>query len=573
MERKRRNELYKIHGQKLKALFTEVFGKKDKPEMGLTHQTRVEGSTAVSSFARQTSYPHENLPGVLRCNVVYEPLLLLLRRWLSGIVRKRDLAARTKEIVQLLFSAQFSDEGAVRLNELHDSIRSRILSLENNKALMAQLQAAGYNQKDQGSRDLWSSPSVECPGYLSKRESPDERRYRKKLVEVLRFFWNEWKDILYMLGKVSINVDGTEVCTKDLFGLQASLEEIEEQVSAVKKTVSQFKSDELETRVTQLMRQEQRHRARIKRLYMSNKSTEAHGRQKGPMEKFVAVWENRFLENVKLCSERIPGCYAPNGFHSEKPVLCALSVDNRILTVFKEEKNGRREEIENVEVKLFEAGMYVYGLHPNGHDYITDELWAAFFKMLLEERLVPRIILSNESPGFDCIKKFVQTETSHPFPWKWELHHGIVPPEEDYFDYTPIQAALWPALHRLTEFITLTRENVSSFQFEDFQGARVVEEKEERTKQWIGKAIKELKTNESLKDVVGKLAFAVKQTIKSIVGEKQVTVETVKGMIDMDKLACKHKPSHVGDPDAHTRDKCQEQYAEAVLSACKTAAL
>ena len=25
------------------------------------------------------------------------------------------------------------------------------------------------------------------------------------------------------------------------------------------------------------------------------------------MTKFVAVWENRFLENVKLCSERIPG--------------------------------------------------------------------------------------------------------------------------------------------------------------------------------------------------------------------------------------------------------------------------
>ena len=85
-----------------------------------------------------------------------------------------------------------------------------------------------------------------------------------------------------------------------------------------------------------------------------------------------------------------------------------MSVDNRILTVFKEEKNGRREEIENVEVKLFEAGMYVYGLHTSGHDYVTDELWAAFYKLLLEDRLVPRIVLSNESPGFDFIKEFVQ---------------------------------------------------------------------------------------------------------------------------------------------------------------------
>jgi len=52
--------------------------------------------------------------------------------------------------------------------------------------------------------------------------------------------------------------------------------------------------------------------------------------------------------------------------------------------------------------------MYVYGLHSSGHDYVTDELWAAFYKKLLEERLVPSIVLSNESPGFDWIKAFVQ---------------------------------------------------------------------------------------------------------------------------------------------------------------------
>ena len=52
--------------------------------------------------------------------------------------------------------------------------------------------------------------------------------------------------------------------------------------------------------------------------------------------------------------------------------------------------------------------MYVYGLHSSGHDYVTDELWAAFYKMLLEKKLVPRILLSNESPGFDFIKEFVQ---------------------------------------------------------------------------------------------------------------------------------------------------------------------
>ena len=121
------------------------------------------------------------------------------------------------------------------------------------------------------------------------------------------------------------------------------------------------------------------------------------------------IYGETFLSKTCCANHfRLQGCYAPNGFHSEKPVLCAVSVDNRILTVFKEEKNGRREEIENVEVKLFEAGMYVYGLHSSGHDYVTDELWAALYKLLLEDRLVPTIVLSNESPGFDFIKEFVR---------------------------------------------------------------------------------------------------------------------------------------------------------------------
>ena len=59
--------------------------------------------------------------------------------------------------------------------------------------------------------------------------------------------------------------------------------------------------------------------------------------------------------------------------------------------------------------------------------------------------------------------------TSHPFPWKWELHDGIVPLEEDYLEYSPIRAALWPTVHGLREFLTLTTDNVSTFQFSDFK--------------------------------------------------------------------------------------------------------
>lgn len=54
----------------------------------------------------------------------------------------------------------------------------------------------------------------------------------------------------------------------------------------------------------------------------------------------------------------------------------------------------------------------------------------------------------------------------HIYPYSWELHRGIVPPEEDYFDYAPVQAALCSVSE---QFLTLTREDVGKFQFRDFK--------------------------------------------------------------------------------------------------------
>ena len=198
---------------------------------------------------------------------------MLLRRWLSGIAIRPVLASHTREVVQLLFSIHSSEVRAVQLKKLHGITQDHILSLEKNQALIANLQAAGYNQGRQGSLNLWSSPWVECAGYLSKTESVDNRRFEKKLTEILRRLWNEWKDILFMRGVASIKVGEVVVYTEDLFGLQHSLKEMEEQVSAVKERLSQMKLENpnLERRVEELMRQEQRHRSRIKNLYKSKK--------------------------------------------------------------------------------------------------------------------------------------------------------------------------------------------------------------------------------------------------------------------------------------------------------------
>ena len=104
---------------------------------------------------------------------------------------------------------------------------------------------------------------------------------------------------------------------------------------------------------------------------------------------------------------------------------------------------------------------------------------------------------------------------------------------------------------------------------------RAVEEKETQTKQMIGQAIQELKSElrrlhgdkEPIrKALAGKLAFAVKQTIKKILDEEQVNEETVKELINMEKLAYDH-------PEVQKTEESRRQYAAAVLYACKNAQL
>ena len=283
-EKRRKNDLYKIHGQKLKALFTEVFGKRHKSEdgqisirdCGVTYQAGEQELRDAVPVTRQSSYLHENLPSVLSQRHVYEPMLVLLRRWLSGINTKPTLASYILEIVQLLFKPRPSDVGPDLLQQSQDIIQTHILSLEGNQFLMAQLQAAGYNQTSDDNCGLWSSRAVELPCYLSKRESPNSRLFTKKLTKVLRPLWNEWKDILFMRCIASIKVGEDEVCTKDLFGVQASLDEMEKQAAVVKEVVKQIKdrqinSEDLDRRVKHLMRLEQQHRARIEKLYKSNR--------------------------------------------------------------------------------------------------------------------------------------------------------------------------------------------------------------------------------------------------------------------------------------------------------------
>jgi len=84
-----------------------------------------------------------------------------------------------------------------------------------------------------------------------------------------------------------------------------------------------------------------------------------------------------------------------------------------------------------------------------------------------------------------------------------------------------------------------------------------------------GKAIQELKRELHLlhginEPIIKALAFAVKETVKGIINGKQPTEETVKKLIDMERLA-------FGHPEVERTEESRQQYAAAVLRACEHA--
>ena len=272
-----RGDLYKIQGQTLKSIFTEIFlSKKASGNCVLANQEDKESSAREAS-ARQPCHLQESpTPFILRNNEFLDPVLEpLLRRWLLGIVGKKPiLASLTLEILQLLPS----DVDLALCSKFQTDIQARILSFKRNQSLMAQLQAVGFNRREEDDPDLWFSPAIELSCYLSKRESSSHRTFCKKLTEVLRFHWNGWKDLLFDCNVDSVEVGGVVVRTKDLFGFQASLEEMEKQVAAVKEWSRKLASGPLKPEtfnssggidgsIAYLIRRENQHRRRIAKMY------------------------------------------------------------------------------------------------------------------------------------------------------------------------------------------------------------------------------------------------------------------------------------------------------------------
>ena len=156
--------------------------------------------------------------------------------------------------------------GRMSIAKAHSSIQNYILSMEQNQERMAQLNAAGYNLTHPDAVgeqvDLWKAPCIELPCYLSKRESPDHR----KLTNVLRTLWGEWRDLLLAAGIAKITVEDKEVEVGTLFRPGSSLKYMELEVLAAKKVTSNMTSEEIRSKRTRLISKEEFTREGISKL-------------------------------------------------------------------------------------------------------------------------------------------------------------------------------------------------------------------------------------------------------------------------------------------------------------------
>ncbi|XP_031558034.1 uncharacterized protein LOC116294547 isoform X1 [Actinia tenebrosa] len=415
------------------------------------------------------------------------------------------------------------------------------------------LQCAGYNQSASANEDLWYSSSIEMSAYVPAFQSLEESVFRQVWKQLV-------KPVLSTFNISVVKVNGKLMKIAELFKPTDSLEMLDSQLEAVKQETSLKNNREL------LHYERLRHNIDEQGKKVKKKPGEKLG-------KLVIVWENAFLECVKLCSEKIPDCYAPNGFHSEKPVICGIAVDNRILTLYKEDHGGTRTEVENVEVKLYPAGMVVFGAYRSIHPYDTEQMWAAFYKMLLDKRLVPKIVITNISPAFDWIKQFVAPEVSSPRGINFISCCNLIPSSEDSFDYDPETELLAHhavlASSQTKELIILTPEKTAELKIDSirapFANRKIL-------KKHVDEVILHLKEHGQLKEmhaesrecdqILKRLRTPITKAVEISVDGGEPTQESISKSIDMKRLL----PNRSQDTCQYSKD----DYSSVILDAVNT---
>lgn len=203
--------------------------------------------------------------------------------------------------------------------------------------------------------------------------------------EYFRNHAQQYKDVLQQLAVKDLAVGRRLIPVSQLFGMEDGMEAMRKQRDAavvrIRKESEKNPRGNIAPVLDALIRQEPRP---TKQAPCSAKN------------RLLTVGLTRnFWDALELCGPQIPGCYAPDGIHREKPLMMAIREDNRLLVM--RDENGR--EIANIECYMSPHGLVLHPLHSEEARMQTAAVWMTYLRDLLQQGHAPKIIFLKNHPS------------------------------------------------------------------------------------------------------------------------------------------------------------------------------
>lgn len=205
----------------------------------------------------------ESMKQLINQEKLSKSLVLLLRRLARSVVRRPNTFGHVKAVLNKIQKCSGESLSPAQQYQLVQSnLHKEVLRLEQNQACIYLLEASGYNKGKTEEEDLWNSSSIQMSAYVPAIESLEKDR----LGQLMRQLWREWRIILSENNAHEVEVNGKRIQTAEMFRYSDSLDEMEAQLEALKKSARLLPQDDWSSyRSRELIRREKAMRAKMKR--------------------------------------------------------------------------------------------------------------------------------------------------------------------------------------------------------------------------------------------------------------------------------------------------------------------
>ena len=203
--------------------------------------------------------------------------------------------------------------------------------------------------------------------------------------EFYRNHAQQYKDVLQQLAVKNLLVGDKLVPVTHLFATEDGMETLREQRDAAVTRIRKESEKRPRTNIAQL----------LNILIRAEPRTTKQAPTSAKARRLTVALTTNFWETLELCGPQIPGCYAPDGIHREKPLMMAIREDNRFLVM--RDENGH--EMANIEGYMSPHGLVLFPLHSEESRMQTAAVWMTYLRELLQQGRIPQVIFLKNHPS------------------------------------------------------------------------------------------------------------------------------------------------------------------------------